>query len=51
MGLNVMSTTRYVEKKYVLPVASPGSTLDFAVPAVSEELDSGRISSRRTDLL
>lgn len=47
MGLDVMSTTGYMEKRYVLRVASSESTLDLAV---SEKLDLGRIASRRTDL-
>jgi hypothetical protein len=43
VGLDAMSTTRYMERRYVLRVASSESTLGLVV---SEELDMGRIASR-----
>ena len=48
VDLNVMSTTRFTEERYVLRGASTASALDLAV---SEGLDLGVIASRRTDLL
>lgn len=48
VDLIVMSITRYMEEKYALRVALSGFAFDLAV---SEEVDFGIISSRRTDLL
>ena len=48
MGLNAMSTPKYVDNKYVLRVVSSGSSW---YPAVSKEPDLGRTASRETDLL
>ena len=47
VDLNVMSTTRFTEERYVLRVALSASTSDLAV---SEKLDFGIIASRGTDL-
>ena len=48
VDLDVMSTTRFTEERYVLHVALSASTSDLAV---SEKLDFGIMASRGTDLL
>jgi len=48
VDLNVMSTTSFTEEIYDLRVVSSVSTFDLAV---SEGLDLGIITSRRSDLL